>query len=362
MSKILFLVAHRPGRSPGQRFRFEQYLDFLQQKGFNYEISFLLNEEDDACFYSKGHYFRKLGIFFKSIRIRLNDVRRSSEFDVIFIYREAVMFGSAWFERRLKRKGARMILDFDDAIWLMDVSEGNRNLRWLKKPSKTSGILKLMGKAIVGNSFLAAYASAFNKDVWVIPTTIDTDIFKRLNLPKNPEKIYIGWIGSHTTMKHFELALGVLKMLNEKYPGKISIKLISDTNYPTDDIAIDFCKWNKDTEIADLSAIDIGIMPLPDNDWARGKCGFKGLQYMALEIPAVMSPVGVNIEIIQDGVNGFLASSEEEWIMKLSMLIESAELRERIGKAGRQTVVENYSYERWKGEFLKCLKEATVPT
>ena len=105
MKRILFLVAHRPGRSPGQRFRFEQYLEYLRQKGFSIEFSYLLNEKDDACFYSKGHYFKKLLILIKSICIRLKDVKRSSDFDLIFIYREAVMFGSAYFERRLKRKG-----------------------------------------------------------------------------------------------------------------------------------------------------------------------------------------------------------------------------------------------------------------
>ncbi len=351
----MFLVAHRPGRSPGQRFRFEQYLDFLLQNGFTFEISYLLNEKDDICFYSKGNYFRKLRIFFKSIKIRLKDLQRSSDFDLIFIYREAVMFGSAWFERRLKSKGARIILDFDDAIWLMDVSEGNRNLRWMKRPSKTADILHLADRAIVGNQYLAAYASAFNPDVKIIPTTIDTQSFQRKTPVHKHNKICIGWTGSGTTMKHFGLAIGFLKQISEKYPDRIYIKLISDINYPTNEIDVHFCKWNKETEIDDLSEIDIGIMPLPDDDWAKGKCGFKGLQYMALEIPAIMSPVGVNKEIIQDGTNGFLAANEKEWITILSMLIDYPELRQSIGKAGRTTVVENYSFEAWKDKFLESL-------
>ena len=357
MKRILFLVAHRQGRSPGQRSRFEQYLEFLRQKGFECELSYLLSEKDDALFYSKGHYFSKLLIFIKSIRIRQRDVRRSSAYDIVFIYREAVMFGSVYFERRLKRKGAKIILDFDDAIWLMDVSDGNKNLRWLKRPSKTIDILKLSDRVFVGNAFLAAYASQFNAHVKVIPTTIDTAPFTRNIIPKNPEKICIGWTGSRTTMKHFGLAVGFLKKLSEMHPGKIVIKLISDINYPADTIDISFCRWNKDSEIQDLSEIDIGIMPLPDEDWARGKCGFKGLQYMALEIPTVMSPVGVNTGIIQDGINGFLAASDEEWIEKLSALIASPDLRQRMGSAGRTTVEQNYSFDAWKEKYVACFEE-----
>ncbi|MEI6852487.1 MAG: glycosyltransferase family 4 protein [Bacteroidota bacterium] len=357
MKRILFLVAHRQGRSPGQRFRFEQYLGFLQQNGFSCEISFLLNEQDDAVFYSKGHYFKKLLIYLKSLRIRRRDVLRSSEFDLVFIYREALMTGSVHFERKMKKRSAKIVLDFDDAIWVPDVSPGNKNLQWLKKPSKTAEILNLSEMVFVGNRYLADYASGFNQNVKIIPSTIETDIFKRKHIKHSTEKICIGWTGSRTTMKHFCLALPVLQKIMEKFPGRIIVRLISDVNYSGNEIEVDFCKWNKESETDDLSEIDIGIMPLPDDEWARGKCGFKGLQYMSLEIPTIMSPVGVNSEIIQDGENGFLASTETEWIDKLSALIESPELREHIGKNGRKTVVEKYSYYAWKEKYLEYFEE-----
>ncbi|HLU85364.1 MAG TPA: glycosyltransferase family 4 protein, partial [Vicingaceae bacterium] len=121
------------------------------------------------------------------------------------------------------------------------------------------------------------------------------------------------------------------------------------------DFKIKFVKWNQKTEIEDLSQIDIGIMPLPDDEWAKGKCGFKGLQYMALEIPTIMSPVGVNAEIIKDGENGFLANTDEEWITKIEWLIESEELRKKLGKAGRQTIIERYSIEANKDKYLALL-------
>ncbi|HNW70694.1 MAG TPA: glycosyltransferase family 4 protein [Bacteroidales bacterium] len=355
MKKVLFVVAHRPGRSPGQRFRFEQYVGYLEQKGFLCDLSFLLNEKDDKFFYSNGFYFRKFLILLKSIRHRFKDLKRAREYDIVFIYREAVMFGSAFFEKKFKKNGAKIILDFDDAIWLMDVSEGNKKLRWLKRPSKTADILKISDMAFVGNSYLAKYAGQYNGNVKIIPTTLDTE--KTIVHKKESDKqVCIGWTGSNTTLKHFELAVPFLKKIQEKYPGKIRIKLISNVNH-AEGSGISFCKWSKEKEIEDLSELDIGIMPLPDDDWARGKCGFKGLQYMALGIPAVMSPVGVNNEIISDGENGFLAGSDAEWVEKLSLLIESPELRKKIGDCGRKTVEEKYSFNAWKDEYVRLFEE-----
>jgi len=354
LKKILFIVAHRPGRSPGQRFRFEQYLDYLANKDYSYEFSFLLTENDDKVFYSKGKYFSKFLIFIKSILLRFRDLRRVRNYDIVFIYREAVMFGSTFFEKKFKKKGALIILDFDDAIWLMDVSEGNKKLSWLKRPSKTADILKLSDMAFVGNSYLATYAQQYNPNVKIVPTTLDTRKMKTKHQMVS-EKICIGWTGSHTTLKHFELAIPFLKKIAEKYPVKI--KIISDIPLNSNELRFDFCRWNKDSETEDLSEIDIGIMPLPDNDWARGKCGFKGLQYMAVGIPAVMSPVGVNTEIIKDGENGFLAANEDEWIEKLSLLIESPELRKKIGATGRKTVEEKYSFNAWKDTYVGYFEE-----
>jgi glycosyltransferase involved in cell wall biosynthesis len=119
--------------------------------------------------------------------------------------------------------------------------------------------------------------------------------------------------------------------------------VIGDSAYQNKELDIVGISWKKENEIEELNEIDIGIMPLPDNEWAKGKCGLKGLQYMALQIPAIMSPVGVNSEIIDDGINGFLASTKDEWVSKLSLLIDSKELRVKLGEEGRKTVIDKYS-------------------
>jgi glycosyltransferase involved in cell wall biosynthesis len=209
-----------------------------------------------------------------------------------------------------------------------------------------------------GNEYLANFARQFNSNVVIIPTTIDTREYAPVAKAASPE-ITIGWSGSITTIKHFEFALPVLRRLREKYGEKLRFKVIGDSNYKNEELGIRGIGWNKNDELKELSEFDIGIMPLPDDEWAKGKCGLKGLQYMALEIPTIMSPVGVNSEIIKDGVNGFLASDVDEWMEKMSRLIDNSDLRASIGKQARQTVIDHYSVDSQKDRYLQCFRELT---
>lgn len=357
MTKILFIAPHRKDRSPGQRFRFEQYFSFLKQNGFACELSYIISEADDKIFYAHGNYLKKAIVLLKALAIRLKNVLQKNQYDIIFIYREAFLTGTILFEKLLANSKAKLVFDFDDAIWHLDISDGNKQFSWLKNQGKTAQIISLCDMVFAGNPYLADYASKFNRNVKIIPTTIDTDYHKRTNAPKSESRICIGWTGSITTIKHFQFGIPFLKKIKEKYGDKIYFKVIGDNTFSNEDLGIKGLAWSIKNEIEDLLEFDIGIMPLPDDEWAKGKCGFKGLQYMALEIPAVMSPVGVNSDIIIDGENGYLASSTEEWIAKLSILIDSKELRNRIGKAARQTVIDKYSVESQKNRYLQYFNE-----
>ncbi len=357
MPKILFIGSHRPGRSPSQRFRFEQYVDFFKDNGFEYDYSYLISEEDDRMFYQPGNLRRKMYFFVKSVFLRFRDVRRMDEYDLIFVQREAFMTGSVFFERRFSKSRAKVVFDFDDAIWHLDVSEGNRKFGWLKSPGKTANLIALSDLVIAGNSYLMNYARQHTTAAILIPTTIDTDKFRRPSALVVAPKICIGWSGSHTTIKHFEDAIPFLKVLKIKYGERICFKVIGDAAYRNEELSIQGLAWSAETEVEELQSLDIGIMPLPDDEWAKGKCGLKGLSYMSLEIPTVMSPVGVNTEIIADGLNGYLASSIDEWTEKISLLVESAELRQKLGEAGRKTVVERYSVKSQQGVYLEALKK-----
>lgn len=341
-ARVLFIGMHRFDRSPSQRYRFEQYFKYLEANGVECVLSHLISEEDDKVLYSPGNYLGKLLIFLKSWRIRSKDVQRANEFDYIFIQREAFMTGTTRFEKRFAKSKAKLIFDFDDSIWLEDKNEANSKLAFLKKPSKTADIIKLCDTVVAGNAYLAKYARKFNNNVVVIPTTIDTDWYVP-NTKPGSNKIIIGWSGSFSTIKHFESAVEALKEVKKKYGNNVGFKVIGDANYRNETLGIAGQKWQSQTEVEDLQDMNIGIMPLPDTDWTRGKCGLKGLQYMGLAIPTIMSPVGVNTEIIEHGINGFLASTRKDWVDCLSQLIESEALRKQLGEAGRKTVEERFS-------------------
>ena len=357
MPKILFIAAHRPDRSPSQRYRFEQYFEFLTQNGYKCKLSYILNEEDDAVFYSPGHLMRKFLITLKSAKRRWMDVRMANKYDIVFVQREAFMTYSTYFEYRFSKSKAKLVFDFDDSIWLLDTSEANKIWQWMKSAKKTGRIISLSHLVFAGNNYLADYAKPFNKNIKIIPTTIDTKLFQRTTEYLNKERICIGWSGSHTTIKHFEAALPFLKKLKEKYGNKVYFKVMGDPDYINEELGITGILWSSNTEVKILESFDIGIMPLPNDEWVKGKCGLKGLSYMSLEVPTIMSAAGVNTEIITDGLNGYLADSDEEWIEKLSRLIDSYELRRKFGLAGRKTVEEKYSFEAQKNNYLDSFNE-----
>lgn len=352
MTKFLFISPYPLNQAPSQRFRFEQYLNEFRTQNFEISHQSFLDEKTWTIFYKKGYLLKKIRGIISGLCSRFALIFTIHRYQIVFIHRETCFIGGAFFEYLYSKRNKNIIFDFDDAIWLHDVSKANDSLGWLKQPEKTSKIISYSKLVIAGNMYLAEYAKKYNSNVIIIPTTIDTDYHFKKTAKTNSGKITIGWTGSSTTNRHLKILLPVINILKAKFSEHICFVMIS--NIPLEDTSalIEFKAWNKETEIEDLAQFDIGIMPLPDDEWTRGKCGFKGLQYMALEIPTVMSPVGVNTEIIQDGQNGFLAKTEDEWIQKLSLLIESPELREKLGKAGRKTVVEKYSVEANKQKYL----------
>jgi len=359
MKKALIICLHRPDRSPGQRFRFEQYLTYLEQHGYKCKMSYLLNKNDDKAFYSKGKFLRKVFIYFKTLGIRTGDWLGMNKYDIIFIFRDALMTGSIFFEKKFAKSKAKIIFDFDDAIWIDGVSDANKSLSFLKNAGKTGEIIKLSDLIFAGNQYLKDYAAQFNNNIVIVPTTIDTDLYKSKKKETGSQVVCIGWSGSFSTIQHFAQAIPALKRIKEKYGNRVKFKIIGDGNYYCKELETQGVPWIAATELEDLSEIDIGVMPLPDDEWAKGKCGLKGLQYMALSIPTLMSPVGVNTEIIQHGVNGYLPSTEDEWVDDISKLIESKECRVKMGNAGRQTVIDRYSVHAWKDKYVEYFNRLT---
>jgi len=199
---------------------------------------------------------------------------------------------------------------------------------------------------IVGNSYLRDYALKFNPNVTVIPTVIDTKRYRPREQYEFRGKPVIGWVGLAYNLSYLVRLRGALLKLRKEV-GDFELRIICSRPLKMDGVRTSFKRWSYEDEVVDIRGFDIGIMPLPDDEWARGKCGLKLLQYMACGVPVVASPVGVNTEIIRDGKNGFLARNEEEWIKKLSLLLRDEESRRQMGKAGRRTVQTRYSLRLW---------------
>lgn len=355
MSKRFVIIAPYPkGEAPSQRFRFEQYLDFFEREDYSIEFHAFLSNRTWKALYKEGSFFAKafgmMGSFWR--RFLLMFKLRSA--DIIFIHREASMIGPPIFEwiiTKVLRK--KFVYDFDDAIWLPNYSDSNARFQRLKAYGKVKRIMKWANVVSAGNQHLLEFAKQYNPNVRITPTTIDLKNVHNAASNQNVQKPVIGWTGTHTTMNYLDEIVPILTDLEKTHD--FIFRVISN-QAPTFELkSLEFIKWNKETEIKDLAKINIGVMPLTDTVWAKGKCGFKGLQYMALEIPSVMSPVGVNTTIVDDGKNGFLCNSPEEWKQTLISLLESEALRIKIGKAGFETVKASYSVEANRTNYLNLL-------
>jgi glycosyltransferase involved in cell wall biosynthesis len=353
--RFLFLAVHAPNRAPGQRFRFEQYLESLRQRGIQCDYSWALDGDDAKVLYSPGKVPRKALLTARLFLKRWLETFSLGRYDLVFVQREAMFVGGPILELASKKHGARLVFDFDDAIWLADMSAFNQRFRWLKSPGKIPRVLAAADLVLAGNAFLAQYARGFSQSVQIVPTTIDTDSYQPRTRAPDGGPVCIGWSGSFSTIRDFRLALPVLRRLRARFGERVRFQVIGDGSFRDEELGIVGQPWNADSEVADLQQIDIGLMPLPDNEWSRGKCGLKGLQYMALGLPTLMSPVGVNAEIITDGKDGFLPRSDEEWERALSALIESPALRAEIGAAGRQRVIQDYSVAAWRDRYCDLL-------
>ncbi|HEU4507904.1 MAG TPA: glycosyltransferase family 4 protein [Pyrinomonadaceae bacterium] len=350
--------------SPSQRYRLEQWEPLLRERGVQITYAPFEDEELHALLYKPGLMGKKLERVTRALGRRMSLVKSVRDYDLVYILREAALLGPPVFERLIHQRGVPIVFDFDDAVFVSYKSPSNGYLSYLKFASKTKTICRMASHVMAGNPYLADYARQVNDHVTVIPTTIDTDKYQPPARKDSSGPPVIGWTGSYSTVQHLDTLRGALKKLAAR--ESFRLRVIGTPTYECAPIDVEAMQWRANTELDDLSAIDIGVMPLPDDRWSKGKCGLKALQFMALGIPTVCSPVGVNSDIIQDDENGFLAGTEDEWVDKLSRLIRSHELRQRLGQAGRVTIEEKYSAKTQSPRvyeiFKSVLRDAKVPS
>jgi glycosyltransferase involved in cell wall biosynthesis len=354
--KVLFLGPYPAGQSPSQRFRLEHYLGYLSASGIRYDYIPFLDSRTWTIVFKEGYMMRKLlGVLWGYIR-RFFLLFKLPFYDVVYVHRESTPLGPPfveWFAARVFRRP--MIYDFDDAIWVHAVSHDNKLAAMLKWSKKVNSICKWSRTVTTGNAYLAAYARQFNKDVRVIPTVVNTETAHAILKDQSaPGKIVIGWTGTFSTLKYLDLVTEALQRLEKKYDFEFLVIANKNPQLPLKNFR--FKEWNLETEISDLLEMHIGLMPLTDDPISRGKCGFKAIQYMALGIPALVTPLEANLAIVDEGVNGYFCDSANEWEAKMALLLEDAQLRQEMGRAARKKIVEQYSVAATVEPFVKCLK------
>jgi len=347
------LAPYPPRTAPSQRFRFEQYIEPLRADGFELEVSSLLDGEGARLIASDGHLGGKAALAAGAAARRFRDVIRGRSYEAALVHREAFPFGYPIFERSLSALGVPYIYDLDDAIYL---PPGGRPRFSAFRHRKAEGIARHARLITAGNRYLAEWAGRHNGDVRIVPTTIDTELYRPRATPDQGERpLCVGWSGSHHTAGYLEAIAPVLREL--QHQKDVRLRVIGDERFSIPGAEVEALPWREESELEDLSEIDIGLMPMPDDQWARGKCGLKALQYMALGIPAVISPVGVNVEIAEGGA-ALLASDPAEWRVRILGLIESPQRRSELAAAGRQRVEERYSVKATLPLYREALSAA----
>ncbi len=338
--KVVYYAKYS-AKGPSSRYRAFQLADAYRKEGIEREIRTLFDDDYFAIVRmppSAARSLKKVGYVTRRFKERKAELRnRNGDLAII----EGQLFPYLPFACEKKYLPPRYLVEFDDAIYLTH-------------PSKLPRVFRHATAVLAGNRTLADFASRHNKQVHVVPTVLDTTVFRPL--PKAASsKIRIGWSGLEYNVKYVRGLTPVFWKLLKKYP----VEFVVLSGSPPENISFPhrFVKWDPAKEAEQIGEFDIGVMPLQMDEWCKGKCGLKLLQYMSLGIPAVATPVGVNSEIIRDGENGYLAVGLEQWEECLSRLIEDADLRKSIGNAGRQTVVERYSTAVWVPRILEIYRQ-----
>lgn len=356
--KIGALIPYPLNIAPGQRFRIEQWEPYLQVQGITLEMLPFADEALMQLLHQPGKQAAKAMALTAGLLRRIRLLADVQRYDAIYLFRAASIVGPAVLESALSLLRRPIIFDFDDAIFHLHTTAANRYFGWLKFPGKTASICRLSSHVVVGNSYLAEYARQYNENVTVIPSSVDTDSYATARKKESQGRVIVGWTGSSTSQTYLESFAPLLRELMRQ--RDVELHVISDRKPEMPGVPTVWYRWSSETEITDLARFDIGIMPMPDDQWSRGKCSMKALLYMAMGIPTICSAVGMNREVIQHNENGFLASTNEEWLGCLTALIDDAALRQRLGAAGRRTIEAQYSMRHCAAQFANVIRETVA--
>jgi len=323
--KVLFLIQ---GYSvAASRYRVLQYLPYLESKGMKVTVS----------------------LYPRTLKSNIQFFKTLSQYDIVFLQRKRFNQPRLGL---LRRRANRIVYDFDDSVMYRnskskDPISQTRKRRFIQ-------MIHASDFVIAGNDFLKNQVLPIHSNVETIPTPIDKERYGLKDYRVKKERVTLGWIGDHGSIHYLEKMRPIFERLGERHP-RVELKIVCDIFFDCEWMKVIKKPWVSEEEVADLQSFDIGLMPLVDDPWSWGKCGLKIIQYQGVGVPVVCTPVGINRDLVEDGINGFYAMTEKEWEEKLSMLIENASLREKMGREGRKRVVECYTRQVCAPRLLSIL-------
>ncbi|MFN2454890.1 MAG: glycosyltransferase family 4 protein [Pyrinomonadaceae bacterium] len=358
--KVLGLASY-PVEAAATRYRLQQFVAPLAARGITLEVRPFLDSRLFAALYRRQELPRTIiKLLYSGLR-RFGDVLAAREFDAVFVQREAMLLGPPVIEwLAMKVGGCPMVLDLDDATYVAYTSPTygrlGSSLKWF---SKTNDLIRWAKIVTCGNPLIAEYVESKGTRAVVIPTVVDTDLFcPRPQASAAHDVPVLGWIGTHSTFAYLESIFPVLQQLARSFPFRLRIVGAGRGKIDLPGIEVENLEWSLPREVQDFQSLDIGLYPIIASEWAAGKSGFKAIQYMAVGVPYVATPIGASADIDEHGTTHFNASSPEQWFEALTRLLSNADLRKRMGEAGRRHALQHYTVEQQAEKLARALREA----
>ena len=338
---MLFLTRY-PLEGASSRYRVYQYFTHLEGLGVRCTVQSFMDSAMYTRYFSPGGVGVKAWLMLKAVVRRLRALIRHSDYDIIYMQRELFPIGPAWFERYLKKRGAVLFFDYDDALFINKPSRFNPIATVLRSPHKIYEMFALVDCVVAGNDWLRDAAVGHGANAITLEVAEDTDRIPMHAMHCNNSPVTIGWLGSTSTVKYLLFIEPVLQRIAAEHSG-IRFEIVGGGDFSMRDVPWVSSEWSLEGELQALSRFDIGLMPLPDEEWAQGKSGGKARTYMAAGVVPVCSAIGYNKELIAHGRTGYLCAGAEDWYVALTTLIKDAVLRQRMAVEARADVVARFS-------------------
>jgi glycosyltransferase involved in cell wall biosynthesis len=359
--KRLLVLAPAPTSAASTRFRLEQYFPALRAAGIEPLLRPFLDEDGFSLLYRRGHRTGKAAAATRALGRRLRDVVDAAGADAVLIHREALLVGPPIIEWLIGRAlRCPILFDLDDAVWVPYASPtyGAMLSRLLKAPAKTYFNLRVARHVIAGNAYIADFARQYNPRVDIVPTVVDTDLYRPAPRPRREVPV-VGWIGTHSSAQYLRAIVPALQELARR--RRFVLRVIG-AELEAPGVPLEIVPWSLAREVADFQELDIGLYPLVEDPWSVGKSGFKAVQYMACGVATVASAVGVTKEMIRDGENGLLVGQDpQEWVTALTRLIDDEGLHRRVVDAGRRDAVARWSVAAHASRLVEIVADALRP-